>query len=1049
MLFSKGIDNLAAGAYAGFNKDEEGNITFDPEKFVLGLGGYTAVKAALKNKQVQGVLREYAKKAIDTIDMNPQVYQKEMRGIYSDRNLNVDAHSSGAITSTTSKDNIIPQTKDELNKNILNANAGESLAGGFGGGSETIASQRDWNEDGKVDGVDVLYGAVAGALGLKTTLGGLKRVNPKAYNAIMGASETFPAMAKNNPKLLAELHKNGKANSINMFAGTKALKADVGKLDYAMKLIDDGASEADVWKKTGWFKGDDGKWRFEIDDSKVGVLSKAELDELAKKDPYEMIELPLSQVFKHDDLFVGYPQLREINVNWEYSKAKGLEDEKNIYYGASYDPREKLITIGNGLDDKQIKSSLLHEVQHAVQDIENFARGGSTTSKEYNLLHGEAEARLTQTRAADGYERFPYDDLDVPRDELIKKFDDGAVEMAVSHDEPLSVKMSDLVTEANKVFHTIKHPTQSQKDMLNLINGTKSLIGVRRLDAERLVNVLLERGYQGVNRDGKPTGEGLAHFVFRHYGSGAEGEVSAREILNIGKTIESGKEISKEEFEKISNGKYQFLRGYERSINQQDGTKLYVVVGVDNSGIEHTITYYSNRNRFSEYNYPEPTTQKQDKLAESSATSSKAVSNMQSIAKDYKDSQGFYSVLEKTIDEKVGGKIDSSSLKSMLEKNGVKQDEIEWSGLKELMESKEKLSKDEIENTIKANRLVVEVVERDSQLDKETINSLKMYDNERFAAIEGKIPKYSEYKLDGGENYRELLFRKPVKLPEDVKFIKADDGYWYAEKAPYDGTNVITSSKSKAGLEKEFNVREFKSSHWDEGNILAFTRVDDRTIDNKKTLFAEEIQSDWHQEGRKKGYGKKGVPEAPFEKNWHEFTLKRLMQEAVANDYDKIAWTTGKQQAERYSLEKTVDTVVYNKDAGAIQATNGSKEVFFKRVANEKEIEDIMGKELTARLLDNKSAKNDSVHILQGEELKFGGEGMQGFYDEIVPSAAKKLFKKWGVKPKMEELDDVEQMVWSVDITPQMKDDIKKYGQPLYALPIVGAAGATQGEDNE
>lgn len=119
-------------------------------------------------------------------------------------------------------------------------------------------------------------------------------------------------------------------------------------------------------------------------------------------------------------------------------------------------------------------------------------------------------------------------------------------------------------------------------------------------------------------------------------------------------------------------------------------------------------------------------------------------------------------------------------------------------------------------------------------------------------------------------------------------------------------------------------------------------------------------------------------------------------------------------------------------------------------MANEKEIEDIMGKELTARLLDNKSAKNYSVHILQGEELKFGGEGMQGFYDEIVPSAAKKLFKKWGVKPKMEELDDVEQMVWSVDITPQMKDDIKKYGQPLYAKEEIGTglvAGVEYDED--
>lgn len=74
-LFSKGTDNLVAGTFAGIESDENGNISFSPEKFLLGLGGYTAVKAALKNKQVQGVLKEYAKKAVDAVDMNPAVHK--------------------------------------------------------------------------------------------------------------------------------------------------------------------------------------------------------------------------------------------------------------------------------------------------------------------------------------------------------------------------------------------------------------------------------------------------------------------------------------------------------------------------------------------------------------------------------------------------------------------------------------------------------------------------------------------------------------------------------------------------------------------------------------------------------------------------------------------------------------------------------------------------------------------------------------------------------------------------------------------------------------
>ena len=52
-VFAKGGDNLVAGTVAGLEEDENGNLTLNPEKFVLGLGGYTAVKAIAKNKTVQ------------------------------------------------------------------------------------------------------------------------------------------------------------------------------------------------------------------------------------------------------------------------------------------------------------------------------------------------------------------------------------------------------------------------------------------------------------------------------------------------------------------------------------------------------------------------------------------------------------------------------------------------------------------------------------------------------------------------------------------------------------------------------------------------------------------------------------------------------------------------------------------------------------------------------------------------------------------------------------------------------------------------------------
>lgn len=102
-MFAKGGDNLFAGVIAGVERDEEGNVTFDPAKFVLGLGGYTAVKAMLKNKQFQGVLKDYAQRAITELEtgssqgarfgrmftgsnhiVDPSKgMQKEMRGIYN------------------------------------------------------------------------------------------------------------------------------------------------------------------------------------------------------------------------------------------------------------------------------------------------------------------------------------------------------------------------------------------------------------------------------------------------------------------------------------------------------------------------------------------------------------------------------------------------------------------------------------------------------------------------------------------------------------------------------------------------------------------------------------------------------------------------------------------------------------------------------------------------------------------------------------------------------------------------------------------------------
>ena len=123
------------------------------------------------------------------------------------------------------------------------------------------------------------------------------------------------------------------------------------------------------------------------------------------------------------------------------------------------------------------------------------------------------------------------------------------------------------------------------------------------------------------------------------------------------------------------------------------------------------------------------------------------------------------------------------------------------------------------------------------------------------------LSKYRAYTIKGGTNYRELLFR----IPESN----------YSNGAMY--------------------------AHWERSGVLAHARIQDINTFFGKMLFIEELQSDWHNEGRKTGY--EGVPDAPFRDNYHEFVLKKLIRMAAEQGYDSIGWTPAEIQSERWSDE--------------------------------------------------------------------------------------------------------------------------------------------------
>ena len=128
--------------------------------------------------------------------------------------------------------------------------------------------------------------------------------------------------------------------------------------------------------------------------------------------------------------------------------------------------------------------------------------------------------------------------------------------------------------------------------------------------------------------------------------------------------------------------------------------------------------------------------------------------------------------------------------------------------------------------------------------------------NSAYVIPESTPTNFKQYQLPGGENYREILLTLPANAS------KAEQTYMRLGDLtrPLTATEQLEYGNARAALLKETTEgsKTYRSSHFDQPNILAHMRVNDRVdADGKKMLLIEEIQSDWHQAGREKGYAPK------------------------------------------------------------------------------------------------------------------------------------------------------------------------------------------------
>ena len=265
--------------------------------------------------------------------------------------------------------------------------------------------------------------------------------------------------------------------------------------------------------------------------------------------------------------------------------------------------------------------------------------------------------------------------------------------------------------------------------------------------------------------------------------------------------------------------------------------------------------------------------------------------------------------------------------------------------------------------------------------------------------------RFETYTLPGGSNYRERVFKEPT-----TESLKTQEVLLHNPEFP---PTELFKETPAGGI-------QYRSSHFDTPGYLWHDRIKDRvTVDGKEVLFVEEIQSDRAREldeqqrynrlgpndpapvdmemEARVGVPKHGGLDFPFSQNWHEMAIKRILLDAVKEGKDGIAWTTGRQQADRYSLLQQVDELRYNQPSGLLVGyKNGVGEVSQRAVAPG-ELADWIGSDVAKKLLS--APEVSGIRSIKGQDLTVGGEHHLRLYDEMLPQFLKEFGKKWGVQP--------------------------------------------------
>ena len=192
---------------------------------------------------------------------------------------------------------------------------------------------------------------------------------------------------------------NSRKNDIRfMFAGEKGA-AEADKAEEKTYRMDNlkVAEEMERGKKdakaiklaTGWERGADGKWRYEMPDAKIKDMKDIGGGNIVKRFEDDMLwnDGKLTDVIDAPGLFEAYPQLKDVRIDTDAIM-------NDMPSNGVYNAKTNTITI-HADELKYMNSILNHEIQHAIQYIEGFGKGGSPEQmeKEFKAAQDEWKAR--------------------------------------------------------------------------------------------------------------------------------------------------------------------------------------------------------------------------------------------------------------------------------------------------------------------------------------------------------------------------------------------------------------------------------------------------------------------------------------------------------------------------------------------------------------------------------------------------------------------------------------------------------------------------------